>query len=81
MTLEPINHDNVCLFERKSGYIDWGFDFVDVEGFGRNFFFVSDGLKENFKRKRFERPAKFAVFHQMATLLKKSRKFYKGEQI
>ena len=39
LTLELVNHDNVCLFE-FSCQIDWGFDFVGVEGFGSHLFEV-----------------------------------------
>ena len=37
--MELVNHDNVCLFE-FSCQIDWGFDFVGVEGFGSHLFEV-----------------------------------------
>ena len=39
LTLELVNHDNVCLFE-FSCQIDWGFDFVGVEGFASQLFEV-----------------------------------------
>ena len=37
--MELVNHDNVCLFE-FSCQIDWGFDFVGVEGFASQLFEV-----------------------------------------